>query len=323
MRISISVLLCLALTPTYSGPGRLALPRENQVRAVPVQLFPDNPARRRVGRLTYLDGVELVESGTGIGGYSAVRVQGDRFTLLSDGGNLLHFRWRGGTRLSDAEYSVLPAGPGRGWEKRDRDSESLAVDPRSGAVWVGFERKNEIWRYDPSFQHATGHSKPDVMSNWQKNGGAEAIAFMPERGLVVLSESTRPHRAPGRQAIYFLGDPVEAPLRGFTFVYHPPQGMQPTDAVALPDGRLLVLNRGLDLPFDFSASLVLIERDAIRPGAAVRGAVIAALKAPALHDNFEGLALTSEGGRQIVWLLSDNNQFPLQRTLLLKFALEI
>jgi hypothetical protein len=33
----------------------------------------------------------------------------------------------------------------------------------------------------------------------------------------------------------------------------------------------------------------------------------------------EGLAVTQEGGRTIVWLASDDNLLPLQRTLLLKF----
>jgi hypothetical protein len=36
----------------------------------------------------------------------------------------------------------------------------------------------------------------------------------------------------------------------------------------------------------------------------------------------EGISVTSEGGRTFVWLTSDDNYSPLQRTLLLKFALD-
>jgi hypothetical protein len=54
----------------------------------------------------------------------------------------------------------------------------------------------------------------------------------------------------------------------------------------------------------------------------VRGRVIATLRRPLVHDNFEGLAISRERGRTIVWLVSDDNQLFLQRTLLLKFALD-
>ena len=54
----------------------------------------------------------------------------------------------------------------------------------------------------------------------------------------------------------------------------------------------------------------------------IRGRSIAALAPPLVHDNFEGMAITREGGATILWLVSDDNQSMLQRTLLLKFALE-
>ena len=48
---------------------------------------------------------------------------------------------------------------------------------------------------------------------------------------------------------------------------------------------------------------------------------IARLQPPLTIDNMEGVSVTVENGRTIVWLASDDNFFPLQRTLLLKFAL--
>jgi hypothetical protein len=41
-----------------------------------------------------------------------------------------------------------------------------------------------------------------------------------------------------------------------------------------------------------------------------------------LADNFEGLAITREGSRIILWIASDDNHEFFQRTLLLKFALK-
>ena len=43
---------------------------------------------------------------------------------------------------------------------------------------------------------------------------------------------------------------------------------------------------------------------------------------PLIHDNFEGVAITREGRDTIVWLVSDDNQLFLQRSLLLKFKLD-
>ena len=37
----------------------------------------------------------------------------------------------------------------------------------------------------------------------------------------------------------------------------------------------------------------------------------------------EGLAVTQENGRIIVWMVSDNNFNALQRTILMKFALNL
>ena len=51
------------------------------------------------------------------------------------------------------------------------------------------------------------------------------------------------------------------------------------------------------------------------------GREIARLAPPLTIDNMEGVSVTVENGRNIVWLVSDDNFFPLQRTLLLKFAL--
>ena len=46
------------------------------------------------------------------------------------------------------------------------------------------------------------------------------------------------------------------------------------------------------------------------------------LRPPLIFDNFEGIAARSgAGGETLIYLLSDDNFNPLQRTLLLMFAL--
>ena len=62
-------------------------------------------------------------------------------------------------------------------------------------------------------------------------------------------------------------------------------------------------------------------RGASAPARRSRGARSRALQPPLTVDNMEALSVTVENGRTIVWIASDDNFFPLQRTLLLKFAL--
>ena len=54
----------------------------------------------------------------------------------------------------------------------------------------------------------------------------------------------------------------------------------------------------------------------------IAGKEIADLRSPINVDNMEGLSVTQEGGRTIVWIASDDNFNPMQRSLLLKFALD-
>lgn len=323
MRAWFSILILLIIAPQWAGPERLGLLDPTAtITATRVPLDPADPRRVRVGRLTYLGGVELTSKDPVFGGFSAMSLQGDRFTLLSDGGGVVRFRLDARGRISEQQIGELPAGPATGWEKRDRDSESMIVDPVTGERIVGLERVNEIWRYDAGFTRAIRHSAPRAMRRWDENGGPEAMVRLADGRTIVFAESTRPKHKPGRQALSFAGDPTRAPARGFRFTYLPPAHHDPSDAALLPDGRILVLNRRFDAPFDFSATLTIIDPRAIRPGAIVRGQEIATIDTPLTRDNFEGLVVAREGRATVIWLVSDDNQFFLERTLLLKFRLE-
>lgn len=311
----------LAVVPGWSGNQRLGLLGEHpQMSAARVPLDPGDPARRRLGRLTFMGGVSLTSRDPAFGGFSALHIVGDRVTLLSDGGNIVRFRLTGDGAVAGVHFGDLPAGPGTGWRKRDRDSESLAVDPRTGAIWVGFERANAIWRFAPGFKRWEREVRPRAMRRWPANSGAESMARRRDGSFVVIAEGAT--RGPGRAALVFGRDPTLAPKPTTRFRYLPPAGFDPSDATELPDGRLLVLNRRWRPPLRFASALVVIERSAIRPGALVRGREIARLEAPLTHDNFEGVTATVERGRTIVWLVSDDNQTPFERSLLLKFRLD-
>jgi hypothetical protein len=323
-RTLILLIVLLLIGPGWSRTERLDLfgsgPAE--IRTERVALDPADPSRRRLGSLTFLGGVALDSPDPAFGGFSALHVSGDRFTMLSDGGGIVRFRMDGAGRVDGVRFSDLPAGPGGLWKKADRDSESLGVDSATGAIWVGFEHWNAIWRYAPGFAQATGHAAPAAMDDWSRNGGPESLVRRADGSFVVLRERNFPADGRGSNGLVFLGDPTTG-ARSYGFRLRGPKGWRASDAAELPDGRMLVLVRRFALPQrGFASKLLLIDRGAIRPGAVVRSRVIATLAHPLTHDNFEGLAVTREQGRTIVWLVSDDNQLILQRTLLLKFVLD-
>lgn len=317
------VLIGLFLVPQWMGePRAVRIGDRPRVEVKRIPLDAREPAQMRAGRLTYLGGWHFTSSDRAFGGYSSLSIQGERFTLLGDGG--LTFAFDMGRDLIPRRFrfGALPDGPGTGWAKSDRDSESIAVDPVSGRAWVGFERSNAIWRYAPGLTRAERWVKPAAMRDWPENGGAEAVVRLANGRFLVFSENEKVGGG-ARRALLFDRDPTDSGARVATFAYRPPAGYLPTDAAQLDSRRLLVLTRAARLPEGFTAKLTLVDLTAIRAGAHVKGEVIATFAAPLVHDNFEGVAVTREGGATIVWLVSDDNGPSwFQRTLLLKFRLD-
>ena len=322
MRILLSILLALMLVPGWSGDSHLErLSDPGRIVATPVLLDAADPSVTRVGRLTFLGGMALTSPDPAFGGFSSLSVTGDRFTLLSDGGAVVRFRLGVDWRLREVHFASLPGGPATGWTKQDRDSESMAHDPASGRVWVGFEHYNVIWRYGPDLSSVERHVAPPDMARWNEGGGAESMVRRGDGRFVVLSETSHWPGRHDRAGLVFPGDPTTT-APAFRFAYRPPPHTDPSDAAELPDGSMVVINRRFRLPYDFSATLTIVPGDAVRAGAVVSGRPIATLAAPLLHDNFEGVAVTREADATILWLVSDDNQSRLQRSLLLKFRLD-
>jgi hypothetical protein len=313
MRMFLSILLLLLFVPPWTGAERLAL-YDHDAPLIARRI----DAPRRMGALR-LVGMMRLESGLpGFGGFSAVTLRQGRLTLLSDGGNWLNFAIRGG-RVVDARIGYLPAGPGLGWEKEDRDSESLALDPATGQAWVGFETFNQIWRYDPRLARAQAHAGPAAMAKWGTNRGAEAMVRLRDGRFVVICERGAKRRIP-REGLIFPGDPTSgaAPAR-FGFV--PPAEYDVSDAAELPGGDLLVLTRRFELPFRFTAKLVRVKRADLRAGATVRGTVVATLGGGPYAENWEGVTAFTEQGRTMLWLVADSDTALLQHSALAKFVL--
>lgn len=273
---------------------------------------------RDIGRLRFLAAWQLESPNAQFGGYSALVSLGDgRLLAASDRGRILIL-----DRLETPHpTAVLDYFGGEEIEiKRRADIEALTRDPQTGRIWAAYEDSNQIARIETVAGGGLSDVRPPMMSRWRANSGPEAMVRLADGRFLVLAERGHRWSSESSPGLLFPDDPVSgaAPI-GFRFVR--PSGYSPTDAVQLPSGEVLILLRTVDwlLPLRFSAKLAVADPATIQAGGEWRARVVADIARPLPSDNFEGLAIEPEpGGGAVLWVISDDNLAPAQRTLLLK-----
>jgi hypothetical protein len=321
--VRVLIALALLLLLGTFAPPRLfrpaPVPAQSKLWFEAVSLDEDNPERRRVGRLLYLGGWSLRSNDPRFGGLSAIHVEGGELTALSDAGILMRHALPKDRQGMPIEVHALREGPGPFGSKKLRDSEAMAVGPDH--LWISYERSNSVWRYRRGDLRAEAQAAPAPMRNWSANSGGEALVRLGGGRFLILSErSRRGNRF--SEAMLFDGDPALPSTPARRFLLRGPDGYRVTDAALLPGGRLLFLHRWFSYLGGVSAKLTILDQLDPEEGAVVEPREIAHLQAPLTVDNMEGLSVTREKGHAIVWIASDDNFTGLQRTLLLKFALE-
>lgn len=324
LRRLFSVLLLLALVPgtwLRDPPRRLDLRQQVTIKALPL------PAGCcRIGPIAVSGVWQLTSPNQQFGGYSAlVQRASGRLLAISDGAFMLDFPLpgeRGPVRIGPAMTG--PAAE-RAWRKQDRDTEAAVWDPVRARLWLAAEGRNSILRLGPDFA-VLARVRPPAMAHWPRNTGPESMTRLPDGRFLVLCEcQSRAGEDGAHPALLFPGDPTlgGAPLR---FTVASDWDYRPTDAAALPDGRVLVVLRRLVWPFPtrFAARLALLDPAQARPGAVLPLVELGEIAAPLPVDNYEGLVLVPGPGGQITgWLISDDNGALAQRTLLLRLQLRL
>ncbi len=265
--------------------------------------------------LKFVKGWELSSLNKVFGGISALVKTKGGFLALSDIGAFFHFQMDARGQISDARIIPIPKSCLKDRTLASRDTESLSQDRDTGNVWIGFESVNAICRIAANGQGAQLYQPPD-MRKWPTKRGPESLVRLNDGRFLVIAEEPTDGSVLS-PAIIFDRDPVEPNARRVHFQYQPPQGYRPTDATQLKDGRLLVLNRKLQLPYGFSSTLSLV--DLPKAGGVMMGKVIASLEGPGIHDNFEALALSYSGDRTFLWMMDDDNYMPFEHNYLLLF----
>jgi hypothetical protein len=261
----------------------------------------------------------LSSKGEAFGGYSAlVLVPRGKLVALSDRGWFLRLD----EPIRPVATPVMGAvGAANASDKRLFDIEAATSDPVSGTMWLAYESTNSIRRYGPELTDSQ-EVRPAAMRDWPRNRGPEAMIRLADGRFVILSEDAELGAPPASQGLLFAGDPLDgAPPASFRFV--PPPGFRPTDIAQLPDGRVVILLRKLELslslPLRLVASrLVIADPATIVAGHAWAWQPLAAIRDPLPPENYEGLAIEPRGDGVVrLWLISDDNGAVLQRTLLL------
>ena len=317
-------LLAILLAAATALPGFVAADPV-AVRATSVPLNPQDPRQRSVGRLDYRGGLHLVSDDPRFGGISSLRVlpDGRRLVAITDEGWWVCARLVHGDRLlrgvESVEMGPLLGPDGKVPEGKDaRDAESLALLPDGGFI-VGFEREHRLLRYPAGTGRPDGvpapYPSPPELEKASFNGGIEALVVLRGGALFALTE----YWIDKDQVVGWTGGPAWRRL-GLRFE----QALRPSDAALLPRGDVLILERAYNPQRGIvNVRIRQIDREAIRPGSALGGRLVAEFAPPVTLDNYEGIsAVRDESGETHVYLVSDDNLNPAQqRTLLLMFAL--
>jgi hypothetical protein len=301
-----------------------------EVKARPIPWFDRRDHDRvRFGALEYRSGLVLTSPFPRFGGLSGLRLdpKGERFISFSDRGHWftgrIVYQDRAMTGLAEVQSAPMLGPDGKpitahGWF----DSESIALD--GSLVYIGLERVNKVLRFDFSkgFTRARGEvvPLPKAASRLPNNKGLEALVFVPKGQPLagtLMAISERGLDASGNLIAFLVGGPTPG-----QFSVRRTEDFDVSDAVLLPAGDLLLLERKFSWLSGVGIRIRRVPLGSVAPGAVIDGPSIFEANVANEVDNMEGIDahLTAEG-ETVLTMVSDDNFSMIQRTLLLQFTL--
>ncbi|MDR1727166.1 MAG: esterase-like activity of phytase family protein [Acidobacteriota bacterium] len=308
------------------------------IDAKPIPFFDkDHRERTRFGKLEFRGGLVLTSSDVRFGGLSALNMEpdGEGFLAISDRGYWLRGRiaYDDGRLAGVRDAMMTPILDDKREPASSWDTESLT---RDGDVrYIGIERIHQIARYDLGTEGFGARGKlletPDALRRLPSNKSLESLVFVPG-----IAGGAKPDAPPHPLAGAFVavsegGIDAKGGIQAFiiggpapgTFSVKQSGKLEISDATLLPDGDLLLLERHYSVLEGLFIRVRRIARDDIAPGAVVDGEELMSVNSRCEIDNMEALSFhKNAAGDVILTLLSDNNYSPIQRTLLLQFALK-
>jgi len=306
---------------------------EVSVSATQIRTFGETALDGRVGKLVFRGGVALVAQDDTFGGLSGVAPTGPnhQVSFVSDRGSFVsgHLVYDDDNRLfgligvrvepmQNSQGAVLP-------RQYAKDAEGVDTVYRNGqpvAVRVSFEHLTRVADFALTDGVPGGPAREVALPQWltdlRTNQSLESVCVAPPRSPIAGSTLllTEDHDdGAGNHSGWLLGQQDKGAIS-----YAASPGVYPTDCAFLPNGDLLVLERGVVM-LTFVMALRRVPAAQVRPGAVMQGELLLSASGSAI-DNMEALAVhAAPDGETRILIGSDNNFNDWQRSLLLEFAL--
>ena len=332
---AVAAAVSLVIAPALADKPLTVLegPTPTTVTAIPIDFDRENPSRKGFGKLTFRAGLNLYAKSSYFGGYSALVLDpsGRSLLAISDAGAWLRANLDyDGRKLKGLSEVVL--GPVLGADgkplrdDRERDSEGMTLfdgDTRQGTAYVSFERKHRIARYPFTAERfgppAGTIPLPAGAKAMSVNRGIEAMAVIRAgklKGTLVAFAEGLADRSGNLQG-WLIGGPTPGGI-----VLKRLGGFDITDAAALPDGGIVVLERRFRFSEGIKMRIRRVAAGELKRGAVMQGDVLLEADDSLNIDNMEAIAAhRAASGETVLTLMSDDNFSALQRTLIMQFTL--
>ena len=328
------ILLCPSPPSVTAKPVTvLERPIGAPLDVIPINFDRDQPERKEFGKLIFRGGLNLFAKSRHFGGYSGLIVDasGSRLLAVSDAGTWMRARLDyDGRWLKGMENVTL--GPILGKNGRplgtdtERDAEGLALlsgNTLNGSALVSFEREHRILHY-PFSTRRFGPPRgavplPKDAQAMEANLSLEAVALIRTGRLkgTVVAFAERLKDAKGNLKGWMIGGPAPGAITVRRL-----KGFDITDAAGLPDGGLVLLERRFRYSEGVKMRIRRLSASELRRGRLIEGEVLLEATDRLNIDNMEAIAVhRSRAGETVLTLMSDDNFNPLQRSLIMQFAL--
>lgn len=303
------------------------------ISAAAVPLMPNDRDASKVGRLRYMGGLFITSTDRRFGGLSGLVVSQDGKRLLAISDHAFWFSARlsysGGnlSGMSDGALAPMLDALGKPLRPPYADAESMTslgafpLDASDGSVAVGFETRDRVETFaigrDGFMAKAEPVAMPEALKQAAANKGLESLVHLPDGRLLAITEHTLDQS--GNMIGWIVAPSGES--QALSLKRDAPFDL--SDMALGADGALYALERRYTKIAGPGFRIRRIKAETLQPGAVLDGEVIADLDFDYSIDNMEGLAIRrSEAGKQLFYVLSDDNYSAAQRTLLLMFSLE-
>lgn len=299
-------------------PAPIPIAGPMTISSVAVPLNPNDPTQDRIGDFVYAGGIAITSADTSrLHGLSDLKIDaaGMIYTVSDDSADTFQAKLvldASGrlVGLTDGRMGSTTGEDGKPIQSKvEGDAEGLALMP-GGVRLVSLERNHRILSFASAGATPTRAPMPDFQ--FPENDGMEGLAAYPAAGpdaYLVGGEG-------GNIWVCHLKGTCDALPQHLT--WPPTYGLSALGTVPLPGmDAIVVLQRAYDPVNGNRVNVVIIQNPRDAAGKVIGSFTLAA---PLNRDNLEGVfAVARPDGAVRIYLLSDDNFNPGQRTLLMAF----